>query len=82
MLHKETTSDIENVTLLNLKRTEVKSLFDETHARENRKKNTKMLYSIICVPVRFQFHQIVTHSKEEVYLTMAKHINCCRAQKE
>jgi hypothetical protein len=50
MLHKETTSDIKDIALLKLKCIKVKSLFDETHARENRKKNTKMLYSIICVP--------------------------------
>ena len=78
MLHKETTSDIEDIALLNLKCTKVKSLFDGTHVRENTK-NTNMLYSIICAPMRF--HHIVTHSKEEVYLTVTKQINCRRAQK-
>jgi hypothetical protein len=41
MLHKETTSDIEDIALLDLKHTKVKILFDETRDKENRKEILK-----------------------------------------
>ena len=59
---------------------EEKSLFDESHAQATMYggKKDQQLFSINRVPMRF--HHIVTRSKEEVYLTTTKLINCCRAR--